>query len=100
MGFLDRIASLAGGAIGGAVTIESAILPPIRIPVGDSAAGPPSLLLSLVRPRVTVQLPTGPYSIAPAGDPPALPWLGLAVAAGGAGVLALAVYGAVRLVRG
>lgn len=98
----------AGGIASGAVqsiVIESAAFPAITlsnplagvIPSGSGGspapASPPPFLLSLLKPRVTVNTAVGQFMLAPGGAPPAFPWLMWT----GLGVVALAAYGAATL---
>jgi hypothetical protein len=103
MGLLDSL--LGADSLVRGVHVESNLLPPITIPLGGSGDGGDGGgfdPVSLLKPRVTVDLATGPLVIAPAGAPTPERWkwvLGGAAIVG-LGVLALATYGAVRLVRG
>lgn len=113
MGFFDRLLSTGQQLVEqaqsgelGAVTVESAIAPTFTIrPFPNDAGGGGggfsvgALVGKLLRPRITVQTPTGPIVTAPYGDPPRFPWLGLVVGAGVLGAAAAAVYGVVRLVK-
>lgn len=90
--------SALAGAVGGEVTvqIESAVAPPIIIAPFSSSdpSSLPSAVVDLVKPKVTVFLNGQQIgSVAPAGDPPSVPWVGfgaiVAIIAFGAGCYAL-----------
>lgn len=100
--FDDALAQL-GSSVVRSVTIESALGSftlddPLHAPPPPAGGSAPfsygQLAVNVLRPKITIELGAGaPIVIAPAGDPPAVPYLGLALVA----VLALAVYGAYRL---
>lgn len=68
----DFLSTLAAG---GVIRIETTLLPPIDIPLGNNV-GEPSTAIQFLKPRIT--LLSGGYptlSVAPAGDPSeGLPW--------------------------
>ena len=100
------LASIGGAAISG-ITFDSAAVRGVEIDSpgasssADAQAGSTSdssqpFLVRLLRPVITIHLATGDsVRIAPAGDAPAFPYL----APVGVLILALAAYGAFRLVR-
>jgi hypothetical protein len=85
------------------VQIDSVLLPQITIndPLGPSpvAASEDSPgFLSLLKPRITVYTPSGPFITAPWGDPgetSAWPLIEAGLAIGGV----LAIYGTIKLLR-
>lgn len=71
------------------VTIQTTVTPDIVVndPFGVGAGSPTSsgigsLLLNIIRPKITVQTPLGPQTTAPWGDPGATAWPLLVVAVG------------------
>lgn len=99
-----RIATFRGyaplDAIAPKLTLYTAIGPPIEIdhPFADGAASaqPHGAMLALVRPKLVVQTPFDPVTVAPWGDPEES-WAWPALEAGAVLVGALALYGAWRL---
>lgn len=78
---LQTVAALLqpGGLSGVTVRIESALAPPMDVQPFAGDSGTATALEQLVKPKITVIGADGSplYVVAPAGDPPAVPWVGL-----------------------
>lgn len=70
------------------VVVESTLLPELRLNVGEQVDAPQSLLVRLLRPKVTIYQGGAKFaSLAPAGDPAqGLPLKALLLAAAAVGV--------------
>lgn len=111
MALLDDIENL-GSQVGasvlrgdtGAVTFESAInagFPFTLKPLASSEPGGISDIIGkILKPKFTVTTPLGPVTVAPYGEPPTAPWVGILGLLTLSAVLGLGVYGAVKLIAG
>lgn len=77
---LELLRALEGGGSDLRVELRSALAPPVVLRPLEPSEGRPSPIVGLVRPSVSVSLNgVELIHVDPAGEPPAVPWLGAAL---------------------
>ncbi len=92
--FLEHTLEDVGSGELGKTSFQSSLFSFTINPLDQTAesSGLGNLMGKLVRPKITIKTPAGDVTVAPYGEPPAFPWLGVVVAVGIVGGVVLIAW--------